>query len=74
MKDGKISEIGTYDELLDSRGAFAEFLMEQMQQVTNFIIDVNLLSDVSDPQRRTLLISNPLISDTNNSHFAFILI
>ena len=31
MKDGKISEIGTYDELMNNRGAFAEFLIEQLQ-------------------------------------------
>ncbi len=32
MKDGKISEVGTYEELMRSRGAFAEFLLEQLQQ------------------------------------------
>ena len=31
LKDGKISEIGTYDELMNNRGAFAEFLIEQLQ-------------------------------------------
>ena len=30
MKEGKISEIGTYHELLANKGAFAEFLIEQM--------------------------------------------
>ena len=32
MKDGKISEIGTYDELVESKGAFSEFLAEQLNQ------------------------------------------
>jgi len=32
LKDGKISELGTYEELMKNRGAFAEFLMEQLQE------------------------------------------
>ena len=32
MKEGKISEIGTYNELMQSKGAFADFLLEQMSQ------------------------------------------
>ena len=35
LKDGKISEIGTYQELMSNRGAFAEFLVEQQQVRTN---------------------------------------
>ena len=31
MKDGKFSEVGTYDELLQSGGDFADFLIEQLQ-------------------------------------------
>ena len=31
LKDGKISEIGTYQELMNNKGAFAEFLVEQLQ-------------------------------------------
>ena len=32
LKEGKISEIGTYDQLISSRGAFADFLIEQLQK------------------------------------------
>lgn len=32
MKEGKITETGTYHELLRSKGAFAEFLLEQMKE------------------------------------------
>ena len=32
LKDGKISEIGTYEQLISSRGAFADFLIEQLQK------------------------------------------
>ena len=32
MKEGKISEIGTYHQLLANKGAFAEFLIEQMNE------------------------------------------
>ena len=31
MDDGQISEIGTYEELMANKGAFAEFLIEQLQ-------------------------------------------
>ena len=31
LKDGQISEIGTYEELMKNRGVFADFLMEQFQ-------------------------------------------
>ncbi|XP_046388373.1 multidrug resistance-associated protein 1 isoform X3 [Ischnura elegans] len=33
MKDGEISEHGTYKELLQKKGAFAEFLMHHIQEV-----------------------------------------
>ncbi|XP_071455080.1 multidrug resistance-associated protein 1-like [Hetaerina americana] len=33
MKDGKISEHGTYEELLQKKGAFAEFLIHHLQEV-----------------------------------------
>ena len=32
MKDGKISEVGTYRDLMASRGAFSEFLLDQLNQ------------------------------------------
>ena len=32
MIDGKISEMGTYDQLLSNKGAFADFLIEQLQE------------------------------------------
>ena len=31
LKDGHISESGTYEELLASKGAFSDFLIEQLQ-------------------------------------------
>ena len=33
LKEGKISEIGTYNELMNNSGAFAEFLIEQLQVI-----------------------------------------
>ncbi|XP_043474514.1 multidrug resistance-associated protein 1 isoform X1 [Leptopilina heterotoma] len=33
LKDGEISEIGTFKELLAKRGAFAEFLVQHLQEV-----------------------------------------
>jgi len=31
MADGKISEVGTYQELLDRKGAFADFLYSYLE-------------------------------------------
>ncbi|RZC38992.1 multidrug resistance-associated protein 1 [Asbolus verrucosus] len=33
LKDGEVSECGTYKELLDKKGAFAEFLMQHINEV-----------------------------------------
>ncbi|XP_015175310.1 PREDICTED: multidrug resistance-associated protein 1 isoform X7 [Polistes dominula] len=33
LKDGEITENGTYKQLMDKRGAFAEFLMQHLQEV-----------------------------------------
>jgi ATP-binding cassette, subfamily C (CFTR/MRP), member 1 len=33
LKDGEISETGTYKELLDKKGSFAEFLIQHLQEV-----------------------------------------
>ena len=32
MNDGQISEMGTYEQLLANKGAFADFLIEQLQE------------------------------------------
>lgn len=37
LKDGEITESGTYKELLEKRGAFAEFLVQHLQEGTTFI-------------------------------------
>jgi len=47
LKDGVITESGTYEELMRNRGAFAEFLMEQLQEY-----DSN--SSASDSERDVL--------------------
>jgi len=39
MKDGQVSESGTYKELLDKRGDFADFLLLHMQEQNENEID-----------------------------------
>ncbi|XP_015175308.1 PREDICTED: multidrug resistance-associated protein 1 isoform X5 [Polistes dominula] len=39
LKDGEITENGTYKQLMDKRGAFAEFLMQHLQEVGNLHSD-----------------------------------
>lgn len=39
LKDGQISESGTYKELLDKKGDFADFLILHMQEHNNDKVD-----------------------------------
>ena len=47
MKDGRISEIGTYEQLLASKGAFADFLIEQLQDQREEDFDNEAAGDVN---------------------------
>ena len=50
LKDGEISEVGSYKELLTQKGAFAEFLLEHLDEaddedagpsaITFFVLEV----------------------------------
>jgi len=33
LKDGEVTELGTYRQLLEKKGAFAEFLIQHLQEV-----------------------------------------
>jgi len=39
MKDGQVSESGTYKELLDKKGDFADFLILHMQEQNELKVD-----------------------------------
>ncbi|XP_015591556.1 multidrug resistance-associated protein 1 isoform X6 [Cephus cinctus] len=39
LKDGEITESGTYKQLLEKKGAFAEFLVQHLQEVGNLAVD-----------------------------------
>jgi len=39
MKDGQVSESGTYNELLDKKGDFADFLLLYMQEKNKYEVD-----------------------------------
>lgn len=41
LKDGQISESGTYKELLDKKGDFADFLILHMQEQNEDKVDEN---------------------------------
>ncbi|XP_058815254.1 multidrug resistance-associated protein 1 isoform X1 [Topomyia yanbarensis] len=53
LKDGEVSESGSYQELMDKKGAFAEFLIQHLQEVNEEDEDIDeikaqLESNVSD--------------------------
>ncbi|XP_073979857.1 multidrug-Resistance like Protein 1 isoform X7 [Rhodnius prolixus] len=54
LKDGEISEMGTYKELLDKKGAFSEFLTTHLQEVDNAELD-----DLDDQLKKQLIDTNP---------------
>ena len=33
LKDGEVSELGTYRQLLEKKGAFADFLIQHLQEI-----------------------------------------
>jgi len=39
LKDGQVSESGTYKELLDKKGDFADFLIQHMQELNEDKVD-----------------------------------
>ena len=52
MKDGEISEVGTYQELMDSKGAFAEFLVQYL--TTEGDDDVEEISAIKSTLEQTM--------------------
>lgn len=45
LNNGEISEVGTYRELLDKKGAFSEFLLTHLQDGPEEILEGNDAAD-----------------------------
>lgn len=66
MKDGRISESGTYQELLDKKGAFADFLKQHMTSEDVGEVEgtpaekdlENALGDLSQIRQRKRIVSD----------------
>ena len=50
LKDGEVTELGTYKQLLEKKGAFAEFLIQHLQET-----DVD--DGTSEPGKRLMRVS-----------------
>ncbi|XP_024216145.1 multidrug resistance-associated protein 1 [Halyomorpha halys] len=65
LKDGSVSEIGTYRELLAKKGAFSEFLVSHLKEINNEeleVLDDSIMEVLNtDPELQRQ------ISDQNNS-------
>ncbi|XP_011049414.1 PREDICTED: multidrug resistance-associated protein 1 isoform X2 [Acromyrmex echinatior] len=48
LKDGEITESGTYKQLLEKKGAFAEFLVQHLQEVGNLHVDDGSEADLRE--------------------------
>lgn len=47
MKDGVIAEKGSYQELIDSKGPFAEFLSQYLLQAQDIEDDLEIIEDIT---------------------------
>lgn len=47
MKDGIIAEKGSYQELIDSKGPFAEFVSQYLMQVQEIDDDLEVIEDLT---------------------------
>ncbi|KAL7286834.1 hypothetical protein TKK_0018975 [Trichogramma kaykai] len=54
LKDGEISESGTYKELLEKRGAFADFLVQHLQEVKSEEEDTEDLLEIKQKLETTI--------------------
>lgn len=54
LKDGEISEVGTFKELLAKRGAFAEFLVQHLQEVKPEDISDGDLDEITQSLQTTI--------------------
>ncbi|XP_016840840.1 multidrug resistance-associated protein 1 isoform X8 [Nasonia vitripennis] len=52
LKDGEITECGTYKELLEKRGAFADFLVQHLQEVGNLQTEEENTDDLIEIKQR----------------------
>ena len=59
LKDGEITENGTYKELLEKRGAFADFLIQHLQEGISFFLFFSTLIYFSPSPDRHSCISYP---------------
>ncbi|CAB4066707.1 ABCC1 [Lepeophtheirus salmonis] len=48
MKDGRVSEIGTYKELLRQKGAFAEFIVQFLSEANENEVNENIKHDIEE--------------------------
>ncbi|XP_020285956.1 multidrug resistance-associated protein 1 isoform X1 [Pseudomyrmex gracilis] len=48
LKEGEITEIGTYKQLLEKKGAFADFLVQHLQEVGNLPVDEGSEADLRE--------------------------
>ncbi|XP_032672071.1 multidrug resistance-associated protein 1 isoform X3 [Odontomachus brunneus] len=48
LKDGEITEVGTYKQLLEKKGAFSEFLVQHLQEVGNLHVDDGSEADLRE--------------------------
>ncbi|XP_055548416.1 multidrug resistance-associated protein 1-like [Wyeomyia smithii] len=67
VKDGEISESGSYQRLLDQKGAFAEFLTQHIQELDEEDEEMKLLQEVLTDESARQLVQRTISAQSSQS-------
>ncbi|XP_058453715.1 multidrug resistance-associated protein 1-like isoform X1 [Malaya genurostris] len=67
VKDGEISESGSYQQLLDQKGAFAEFLTTHIQDLDEEDEELQLLQEVLKDESSKKIVERAISTQSNQS-------
>ncbi|XP_049281513.1 multidrug resistance-associated protein 1-like isoform X2 [Anopheles funestus] len=68
VKDGEISESGTYQQLIDQKGAFAEFLNQHIQELDDEDEEISLIQETLNDDVASNVIQRALSVRSNHSN------
>ncbi|XP_052898198.1 multidrug resistance-associated protein 1-like [Anopheles moucheti] len=68
LKDGEISESGTYQQLIDQKGAFSEFLSQHIQELDDDDEEISLIQETLQDDAATNVIQRALSIRSNRSN------
>ncbi|XP_062705317.1 multidrug resistance-associated protein 1-like [Aedes albopictus] len=67
VKDGEISESGSYQQLLDQKGAFAEFLMQHIQELDEEDEEIQMIQEVLKDEKSRNIVKRAMSTRSQRS-------